>query len=255
MSNNVNFKFGTKAKHDALEVKDPHTLYFLSDVLELWKGDELYGKGSTATALAAGLMSAADKAKLDALSDTGATGNYVLTAADNTIEIADAEGEGSGKTIKVKVSGDEGNDLQVKADGLYVHVEPVTMLKGSTIGTVTTANSPYDGAEVGDRYIDFEMNDETSSHLYVPLGDLFNPYIAGDGIAVDGSTISVTVDPANANGLSATSTGIALGLATVDKPGAMSAVDKVTLDALAFDMDSVKVSLRNLEDAMTWGEM
>lgn len=252
MGSNVIFKFGTKEKHDALETKDPHTLYFLADVLELWKGDELYGKGSTATALAAGLMSAADKAKLDALDANGTTGEYVLTAADNSIEIMDTE---TGKTIGVKVSADEGNDLHVKADGLYVHVEPVAMLKGSSVGTVDTANTPYEGAEIGDKYIDFEMNDEMNSHLYVPLSDLFEPYSAGNGIAISEHSISVAVDTANANGLASTSAGIGLSLATVDSPGAMSAVDKVALGTLSSDMEAVKASLKNLEDAMTWEEL
>ena len=59
---NVIFKMGTKAQYDALVTKDANTLYWLSDVLELRKGDVLYGKGAEATALASGRMSAADQA-------------------------------------------------------------------------------------------------------------------------------------------------------------------------------------------------
>lgn len=64
---NVIFKVGTKAQYNALETKDTNTLYWLTDVLELYKGEALYGTGAEATNLASGLMSAADKAKLDTI--------------------------------------------------------------------------------------------------------------------------------------------------------------------------------------------
>ena len=56
---NVIFKQGTRAQYDAIATKDSNTLYWLSDTQELFKGDVLYGKGAEATALASGLMSAA----------------------------------------------------------------------------------------------------------------------------------------------------------------------------------------------------
>ena len=64
MANNVIFKVGTKAVYDALQQKDANTLYWLTDVKEIRKGEELYAVGREATAAAAGLMSAADKAGL-----------------------------------------------------------------------------------------------------------------------------------------------------------------------------------------------
>lgn len=65
---NVIFKVGTKAQYDALTTRDENTLYWLHDVLELRKGEALYGTGADATNLASGLMSATDKAKLDQIS-------------------------------------------------------------------------------------------------------------------------------------------------------------------------------------------
>ena len=64
---NVIFKQGTRAQYDAIATKDVNTLYWLTDTQELFKGEVLYGKGTEATTLASGLMSAADKAKLDSL--------------------------------------------------------------------------------------------------------------------------------------------------------------------------------------------
>ena len=88
MANNVIFKVGTKAVYDALQQKDANTLYWLTDVKEIRKGEELYAVGREATAAAAGLMSAADKAKLDGISGSGASAG--LTPVDATIILATA---------------------------------------------------------------------------------------------------------------------------------------------------------------------
>lgn len=81
---------------------------------------ELYGKGMEATNLASGLMSAADKAKLDRLSEE-AVGN--LSAVDSTIVIADKNGE---TTLGVRLSKESGNILTVKDDGLYAQPTNIT---------------------------------------------------------------------------------------------------------------------------------
>ena len=119
MANNVIFKVGTKAVYDALQQKDANTLYWLTDVKEIRKGEELYAVGREATVTAAGLMSAADKAKLDGISGSGASAG--LTPVDATIILGD--GEDGFKTIQVGVSQDEGNLLEVRGDGLFVAVD------------------------------------------------------------------------------------------------------------------------------------
>lgn len=120
---NVIFKFGTRAQYDALTAKGTHTLYWLTDTQELMKGDVCYGKGAAATAQAAGLLSAEDKAKLDELS---AGGLLSLTATDASILISDADG---GKSIGVQLSGADGNILKLKDDGLFAEVEAVPISK------------------------------------------------------------------------------------------------------------------------------
>lgn len=117
---NVIFKFGTKAQYDSLTTKDANTLYWLTDALELRKGEALYGRGKDATNLASGLMSGADKAKLDALSGGTALS---LTPVDSTIVIADGK---DGKTIGVKVSADTGNGLAAGEDGLSLALATAT---------------------------------------------------------------------------------------------------------------------------------
>lgn len=203
---NVIFKVGTKALFDALEQKDTNTLYWLEDVQELYKGNLLFATGKTASQTAAGLMSAADKAKLDSISEGGSVAN--LTPVDASVIIAD--GEAGVKTIGVQVSKEAGNSIVLKADGLYANTPVVpeyTMEKQSeategysatyrlkrTVGEsssyigdsinipkdlviqsgslklVEEVNVPYEGAEIGDPYIDLVLNDSSSSHIYIPM--------------------------------------------------------------------------------------
>ncbi len=266
---NVIFKIGTKAQYDGLAVKDANTLYWLTDVLELRKGESLYGKGTGATNLASGLMSAADKEKLDALSGGTALS---LTPVDNTIVIADAE---SGKSIGVKVSAEAGNALTVKEDGLFVPTssafgnvefaleaketptdgysatyklkrtegENVTyvgdeinipadkVLQSGTLAVVTEADQPYEGAMVDDPYLDLVLNDAP-----------------GKGISIDNETVSVKLDNSKANGLIVGVAGLGLSEATVEASGAMSASDKEALDAAVNDIADIKASI-------VWGTM
>lgn len=111
---NVIFKTGTRTQYDALATKDINTLYWLTDTQELFKGEVLFGKGADAAAQASGLMSAEDKAKLDQLSSSGILN---LSATDASVVISDVEG---GKSIGVGISADEGNQLSLHSDGLFV---------------------------------------------------------------------------------------------------------------------------------------
>lgn len=232
---NVIFKMGNKAQYDALAVKDANTLYWLADVQELRKGDVLYGKGAEATNLASGLMSAADKAKLDSLSG--------MVAPEYSIEkqtVADNASVASYRLKKVV-----GGEATYVGDVINIPVDLI--VKSGTVGKVTTSGQPYEGAQVGDTYIDLVLSDASSSHIYVPAADLFTPNTAGDGIAIDGSEISIKVDNGNANGLTVGPNGLAMGLATAEKAGAMSAVDKVALDTLSTDMVQVKADIEQMK--------
>lgn len=267
---NVIFKQGTRAQYDAIAVKDASTLYWLTDTQELFKGDVLYGKGAEATALASGLMSAADKAKLDALSAGGAAG---LTAVDASVILASGE---DGTTIGVQVSKEEGNALELKEDGLFVspaaasgavefviekqdtpedgfsatyklkrtadgadtyvgdaiNIPKDAVLSGGTYEIVDTADTPYAGAEVGDPYVDLVVANAEESHIYIPLKGLVDTVKAGDGITVTNNTVSIKLDEANANGLAVGADGLSMAVATTTSAGAMSAEDKTNLNAV-----------------------
>lgn len=289
---NVIFKIGTKAKFEALEKKDPNTLYWLHDVLELYKGDELYGKGAEVTPLASGLMSASDKQKLDSLT-TGAGLN--LTPVDTSIAITDSEEE---KLIGVQISKEAGNAVQILEDGLFVPVKAVAVIpeyvierqeiaedgyvasyklkrtNGDTVSyvgdviniprdivlqsgsmkTVTEENEPYEGADIGDPYIDLILNDESASHIYIPVKGLVDNYVSGDGIDIIERTVAVKIDSTNANGIVSGSNGIGLNLATDTSAGAMRPEYKILLDTLS-EVYATKSEVEELENAFQWTEM
>ena len=267
---NVIFKQGTRAQYDAIAAKDVNTLYWLTDTQELFKGEVLYGKGAEATALASGLMSAADKAKLDSLASGGAIG---LTAVDASVILGSDD---NGTTIGVQVSKSEGNALELKEDGLFVspaaasgtvefaiekqatpedgfsatyklkrtaegtgtyvgdaiNIPKDAVLSGGTYEIVETADTPYAGAVVGDPYVDLVVANAEESHIYIPLKGLVDTVKAGDGISVTNNTVSAKLDEANANGLAVGADGLSMVVATATSAGAMSAEDKANLDAV-----------------------
>lgn len=268
---NVLFKIGTRAQFDAIVTKSETTLYWLSDTQQLYKGDVLFGTGALATQAAAGLLSAEDKKKLDALVAGGGLSN--LTPVDSTIVVADVEG--GGKSIGVAISAEAGNVLVKKGDGLYVdasgaidvpeyaiekqevaeegyavsyklkktvgeassyvghtiNIPKDMVLKAATLETVEEVNVPYLGAAIGDPYIHMVFNDVSASAINVPVKGLVDTYTAGDGIAIVDNTISVKIAE-NANGLVAVNGALSINLATTESAGAMSAADKAALDAL-----------------------
>lgn len=266
---NVIFKRGTKAQYEALVTKDLNTLYWLKDVQEVWMGDVLYGVGRTATQELAGLLSVEDKKKLDAL----VTGTFNLIAADGSMTIEEIDG---GKSIKLNISGLEGNAARMESDGLFVPVPAIPVipeyeierqatategysatyrlkrtqgdavsyvgdeinipkdmvLQGGSFEVVVVAGVPYEGAEVGDPYIDLVLSDANSTHIYVPLKGVVETYVPGQGIKIVDYTISIQLDTSNANGLFLSDNGLGLGLATRELAGAMSPVDKLALDSV-----------------------
>lgn len=63
------FAVDYKSTFEALATKEEFALYWILETQELYKGEQLFGTGSLATAEFAGLMSPEDKRKLDTLSN------------------------------------------------------------------------------------------------------------------------------------------------------------------------------------------
>lgn len=122
--------------------------------------------------------------------------------------------------------------------GEKINIPKDFLVNSADIKTVETADTPYEGAQVGDLYIDFVINsksaDDTASHVYLPVNELVDAYTGGNGIEVSAQNlISAKIDTANANGLGVTAAGFKLDVATASTAGAMSAADKAKLDSIA----------------------
>ena len=271
MGQNVRFisvKFQTT--FDALVTKDALTLYWIQDTQRVYHGSKLMGSGLEATTQFAGLMSAEDKAALEALKSGTVGGLTSLTPIDGTISIFDTVD--GGKTIGVAISTEIDNALIAVDGGLYVpkvsipeyaiekqdvaeegysasyklkktvdgivsyvgdviNIAKDMVLKSATLETVKIDGVPYESAVVGDPYICMVFNDANASNLYIPVKGLVDKLKAGTGIIIEDNTVSVKIAD-NAHGLVAVDGALSLSLATRDSDGAMSKEDKRILDSI-----------------------
>lgn len=206
MNEDVKFVQDTLAQFQAIAEKDPNTLYWITDKQQLYKGDKLFGTGLTATEAADGLLSKEDKQKLEYLAKGTV---HEFTEGDASVVIEDAQdhdGGSNGKKIKVGISTKEDNTLVLEADGLYVgqatyaiektdgndqyaavyklkmtkgeetsyvgdeiNIPKDLVLQSGKLAIVDVAETPYAGAQVGDPYIDLELNAPESPHIYIPM--------------------------------------------------------------------------------------
>ena len=111
--------------------------------------------------------------------------------------------------------------------GDTINIPKDYLVRRGEIKTVETANTPYTGAAVGDKYLDFEVNTSgdngTTTHIYIPVKDLVDIYEGGAAISVSGNNkISAYLNSSNSHGLEITASGIGLNLASSSSDGAMS---------------------------------
>lgn len=69
--------------------------------------------------------------------------------------------------------------------GVKVNIPKDLVINKGTVKVVATADTPYEGAVVGDKYLDIELNDPTKDHIYIPVKELVDVYTAGDGITIN----------------------------------------------------------------------
>lgn len=111
-------------------------------------------------------------------------------------------GTESAVTVEKQATAESGyiSTYVVKQNGIQVgekiNIPKDYLVKSASVQSVTVADQPYSGAEVGDKYIDFVINTRdgsgTDEHLYLPLDDLM--------AAISGGTTSeatVSIDAHN----------------------------------------------------------
>lgn len=298
---NVKFFFSsTLDKYLSLAEKNPLALYFITDEVTgqnyLFKGDELIAAGHEASEQYAGLMSAADKKKLDALAVGGMQG---LSPVDGTIVVTDVS-EGI-KGVSVAVSKQSDNALVAVEDGLFVpkaqeivlpeyaiekqevavegfaatyklkktigeevayvgdeiNIAKDLVLKSAAMQTVTEENVPYDGAVVGDPYIEMIFNDESTSALHIPMKGLVDTYTSGEGINIVDGKISVKLSAVDGNILSIADDG---GLFASISECAFTPVEKAQLATVSVvyatkDEVDEKIARAIESNNMVWEEL
>ena len=151
-----------------------------------------------------------------------------ISASDASISVDNTTA--TSPKIKVALSQETGNTLEVKNDGLFVNVPDIKVpeytivkqetaesgfagtyyltkddtqigakinipldqvLQSASIKEVTEENLPYEGAKVGDKYIEFLFQNSTDKE-YLPVQELVDVYSAGNGISVSaGNIISI----------------------------------------------------------------
>lgn len=158
--------------------------------------------------------------------------------------------------------------------GATINIPKDYLVRSGEVKTVTVADEPYEGAVVGDKYLDFVVNtvDDSgnTSHIYIPVSDLVDAYIAGNGIQIsDNNYISVKVSQQGEDhGLGVGGDGLTVRMVTPSingvggTHGAMYAADKEKLDNLEIvgvftsdsDTDPVVEGVDGLVPAPTWLE-
>ena len=109
--------------------------------------------------------------------------------SDSSLSIS--ESAGSGDVLKVYTLTQGGTTVG------NINIPKDFLVKSGTVEEVETADEPYSGAVVGDKYLDFVVNtyDATtgaSSHIYIPVKDLTDVYTGGNT-----TTINVSVGSNN----------------------------------------------------------
>ena len=133
------------------------------------------------------------------------------------------------------------------------------VISSGSLEIVTEVDVPYLGAVVGEPYLDIILSNADAEHIYIPVKGLVDTYKAGNGLQLVDGTFSISLG-SNANGLHFVDGALNLALATKDTAGALSAVDKASLDALvALDientMEALDSKIATIENSLTWNEM
>lgn len=106
------------------------------------------------------------------------------------VEQATAD-DGYLKTYKLQFNGVD------VSESAKINIPKDFFLKSMTIETCAVDDEPEQGYVVGDKYFDMVINvsddSATPRHVYLKLTDAFVEYIEGNGIDIDGQTISVKV--------------------------------------------------------------
>ena len=75
--------------------------------------------------------------------------------------------------------------------GSKINIPKDMVVQSGSVKTVSTKDSPEQGYNVGDKYIDLVLANASNSHIYILVSDLVDIYTAGTAITITNNQISV----------------------------------------------------------------
>ena len=126
-------------------------------------------------------------------------------------------------------------DKEGNAMGVTIDIPKDMVIANAEVKEVETADQPYSGAAVGDKYIDFTIANASSDHIYLPAKDMFDAYVQGNGIEIVGNKITAKIDAATEAFLTVGADGIKLS-------GVQDAIDAAKAESQAA-IDKVEASV------------
>lgn len=202
---------------------DGNTIYFMEQAKEIHVGDVVIARnisGEIPTIIVNG----------------DANGNYVSNAvwdaSTNTLTLTKATLPTY--TIAKQQSAETGysatyallKDNVVTGDKINIPKDMV--IESGELKYVETPDVPYEGAQVGDPYIDFVIANSGNQHLYVPVKDLVDTYTAGTHIVISNNVISHDIQGTDVS----TDLGTDLPVPASGQTGAIHVSGQVEYDAL-----------------------
>ena len=161
-------------------------------------------------------------------SDTGKEISLAISANDKvlsqttdgllaTFAIAKLGSANEGMAASYQLRDKTGNPM-----GVTIDIPKDMVISAAEVKKVEQADQPYSGAVVGDMYIDFTIANATSDHIYLPAKTLFDAYVQGNGIEINGNKIAVKLDAATEKFLTVGADGIKLSGVQAAINGAVS---------------------------------
>lgn len=176
-----------------------------------------------------GKLTGKTEVKLEAVAKTGAASDVSIADAgslitatnvedalqevatsinDNAVTMTTSDGSADSgilKTYSIWAGGTTSANVNTGGTKIGdINIPKDFLVKSGSLKTVETADTPYTGAAVGDKYIELVLNvksgSETDSKVYIPVNDLFDSYTSDDTAS---TPIQITVNNST-NKISAT---------------------------------------------------
>ena len=143
-----------------------------------------------------------------------------------TFQIAKLGSANEGMAASYQLQDKTGNPM-----GVTIDIPKDMVISAAEVKKVEQADQPYSGAVVGDMYIDFTIANATSDHIYLPAKTLFDAYVQGNGIEINGNKIAVKRDAASEGFLTVGADGVKISgvqaAINAAKGEVQTAIDKV----------------------------